>query len=220
VDDVLDEFSSPRALRREIQRLFDEDPSPRSLWQAMDRLFDAFVTPMQLRRRIDNLFEPFGAFGSSGGGRGLFVPDVELVERDKEYLLRVDLPGIRQDDVQVSVDDYNTLTIRGERRDEQNRRDRGGFEYTERSYGTFTRSIELPRGIDVSKIDADYRDGVLELHIPKTEQAMARRQIPIRGQMGRELGQSQQSRETSREQPRVMSPANATQDQRSQVNSR
>jgi HSP20 family protein len=217
IDDVLEEFTSPRALRREIDRLFGEDLSPRSMLQEMDRLFDDFVSPVPMRRRISALLEPF----RSGGA--MFVPNLELVERDNEYALNVDLPGVRQEDVQVSVDDDNVLSIRGERRDEKSSRSRG-YEYTERSYGSFSRSVELPRGVDASKIEADYRDGVLELRIPKTEQAMAR-QIPVRSrEQGRELGQGgEQGREQTREQPRVMGPGNeggGQRDARTQANSR
>jgi HSP20 family protein len=219
IDDALDEFTSPRALRREIDRLFGEDLSPRNIWQEMSGLFDEFVMPTQLRRRVSALFEPFGVGVGGGGGtmlgasRGgtMFVPELELVERDNELLLSVDLPGVRQEDVDVSVDEDNVLTIRGERRDEQSRRARG-YEYTERSYGSFVRSVELPRGIDGSRIDAEYRDGVLQLHIPKSEQAMGR-QIPIKSrEYGREQSREQQGREQggeqSRDQPRVMSPQN------------
>lgn len=238
IDDALDEFTSPRALRREIDRLFGEELSPRSLWQAMDRLFDDFVSPTPLRRRISSLFEPFGdmpmALGSMRGGMS-FVPDLELKEEGNEYLLKVDLPGVRPDDVRVSVDDNNILTIRGERREEESRREKG-YEYTERSYGSFMRSIELPRGVEVGKIDADYRDGVLQLHIPKNEKAMAARQIPIRSREAGQLGgggqraqgmqggaQGVQGGEAGREQPRVMGPnegANAERRERTDANAR
>lgn len=228
INDVLEDFTSPRALRREIDQLFGEELSPRSIWQEMQSLFDDFVTPSPLRRRIGALFEPFGvgigvpALGL-GSMRGMFVPEVELVERDNAYALDVDLPGIRQEDIQISVDDYNVLTIRGERRGEEKKRARG-YEYSERSYGSFSRSIELPRGVDTSKIDADYHDGVLSLHIPKTEQAMARK-IPISGrEAGRELGQGRESgRESGKDQPRVMSPENvggSEKRERTQANAR
>jgi len=223
IDDTLEEFMSPRALRREVDRLFAEELSPRTMWTEMDRMFDEFVAPTQLRRRVEALFEPF-AMGMRGRG-DMFVPELELTERENEYSLHVDLPGVRQEDVQISVDDNNVLMVRGERRDEQSKQSRG-YEYTERSYGSFTRSIELPRNVDTSKIDADYRDGVLQMHIPKTEQAMARK-IPVRSrEQGKEasLQQGQQQGQQNREQPRVMSPGNAgsneRRDTRTQANAR
>jgi len=248
IDDVLDEFVSPRGLRREIDRLFSEDLAPRSMWRELDQLFEDFVSPMPLRRRVGELFEPFGGGLLSGGGAAgraaMFIPEIELVERDKEYLVKVDLPGLRSEDVDVSVEDGNILTIRGERRDEQTRESRG-YEYTERSYGSFARSIELPRGVDASKIEAEHNDGVLQLHVPKSEQATARK-VPVRiGQaqreQGREPGQGRgQQREAQHrgepqqreqggergqaEQPRVMSPqgqgAEPRERERPQANSR
>jgi HSP20 family protein len=222
LDDVLDDFASPRGLRREIDRLWAEDLAPRSLWQELEQLFDDFVSPTPLRRRVGALFEPFDIIAPLGMGsraRGaMFVPDVELIERDNEYLVKVDIPGVRSEDVDVSMDDGNMLTIRGERREEQTRESRG-YEYTERSYGSFTRSIELPRGIDASKIEAEFDNGVLQLHVPKTEQAMLRK-IPVKVKIGqaregRELGQGVgQSREASSEQPRVVSPGSQSNERR------
>jgi HSP20 family protein len=167
----------------------------------MERMLDEFVSPQPLRRRVASLFEPL--LGATRGllGRGaeaVFVPDVELTERDDTYVLRVDLPGIRERDVNVNVDDDNVLTITGERRREEGKRERG-YEYTEREYGSFTRSVQLPRGADVSKIEADFRNGVLEVHVPKGE-SMRARQIPIRSREAREIGR--------REEPRVLETGN------------
>jgi HSP20 family protein len=209
VDDALDEFSSPRALRREIDRLFRDDLGPHSVWQALDRLFEDFVSPLPLRRRVGALFAPLGVGSGMGGaasGRTMFVPDLELVEREKEYAMNIDLPGVRPEDVKVTLED-DILTIRGERREEENKRARG-YEYTERRYGSFTRSVELPRGVDRSAIVADYRDGVLQLRIPKTgEETGASRQIPVNAREAREAGR-EQAREGAREQPRVVQPGN------------
>jgi HSP20 family protein len=192
IDDVLDELVSPRGLRRDIERLLSEDLSPRAMWMEMDRLLDDTEAPQSLRRRLERVFEEFrsafgGALGTSGGGmrgRGLFVPDIEMAERDNEIVLTVDLPGVRRDDIEIRVDDDNVLTIHGERREEESRQARG-YEYTERTYGAFSRSIELPRNVDTSRIEADLRQGVLEIHVPKT-QAAAGRQIPI-GQAGQRM---------------------------------
>jgi len=205
LEDILDDLTAPRALRREIDRLFSEDLSPRSMWQQMERLFDDFVSPSSLRRRAAALFEPFGttfaaaapSAWSSARGRDVFTPDLELIEQDKEYVLDIDLPGVRQEDVHVSVNDDNVLTVEGQRRAEETKRARG-YEYTERSYGSFSRSVELPRGVEASKIEADYRDGVLRLHIPKGTRIMGR-QIPVKA---REITHARA--ETEREQPRVV----------------
>jgi HSP20 family protein len=220
MEDILDEFDLPRGFRREIERLFAEDLSPRTMWAEMDRIFDDFVSPPTLRRRIARLFEPvIGSSGRALGGarargsegtgssatsRGMgrsgemmFAPQIELTERDNTFVIRVDLPGVREQDVNVRVDDDDTLTISGERHREETRRERG-YEYTERSYGTFMRSIELPNGADTSRIEADFRNGVLEVHVPKGESARTR-QVPIRGrEREREVGPS------GRDEPRVL----------------
>jgi HSP20 family protein len=248
IDDVLEDFTTPRGFRRELDRLLSDDLSPRTMMMEMDRMFDDFGLPTNIRRRLEAVFEPLG-IGSNmstqmgmGSRREMFVPDVELVERDNEYLVNVDLPGVRADEMQISIDDSNVLTIRGERREEQTRQDRG-YEYTERSYGVFMRSVELPRGVDTSRIEAELRDGVLRLHIPKTEQAA--RKIPVssreggrfaqgqgqqvqmpgqgQGQLNQPSQQSQQSRESGRDQPRVVNPGMndvPRRDGRTQANSR
>jgi HSP20 family protein len=190
LDDLFEDFSAPRSLRREIERLFDEAPSTRSMWREMDRLLSEFASPLPLRRRIERLFESFGALKPSfGRGRAMFVPSLDVTEQENEYVLKADLPGVREQDVELRVDDDNVLTVRGERKEEETKHARG-YEYLERSYGAFSRSVELPRGVDTAKIEADFRNGVLEIHIPKTEAARTRK-IPV----GRE-----------REEPKVIPP--------------
>jgi HSP20 family protein len=209
IEDILDDFELPRTFRREVERLFDEDLSPRSLWTEMDRMFEDFVSPPSLRRRMARVFEPLvGGTGRSLSpwrGRETFAPQLELMERDNAYVLHVDLPGVREQDVDVNVDEQNhMLTISGERRREEGKRERG-YEYTEREYGAFTRSIELPRGADTSKVEANFRNGVLEVHIPKGESARPRK-IPIT-RRERELG--------TKEEPRVLEPGDGGRKERS-----
>lgn len=196
IENIADEFDMPRSFRREISRLLSEDLSPRTMWDEMDQLLEEFTSPPTLRRRLSRLFEnlpgPRGGLGFRG--RQVFVPQVDLIERDDDYLLRVDVPGMREQDIDVHVDANNVLTVSGERREEETKRARG-FEYTERVHGSFYRSVELPRGVDPSAIETTLKHGVLDVHIPKTEMARARR-IPI----GR--------RESGKEEPRVIAPGN------------
>lgn len=174
VEDMMDEYALPRAFRHEVERLVDEAATPPILWREMDRLFDEFEPPHPLRRRMARLFEdfvetlkrPFARAGKS------FVPSVELTERDSEYVMKADLAGLREQDIDVSTDRDNVLTISGERREEETKRLRG-YEYTDRSYGKFSRSAPLLAGVDASKIQADFRNGVLEIHIPKSEAGQA-----------------------------------------------
>jgi HSP20 family protein len=102
-----------------------------------------------------------------------WVPEMDLVETDDHYLLKADLPGMKQDDVALEFND-GTLTISGERKAEYERKEQGFFRL-ERSFGKFSRSLTLPDGIDPEKIAAEFHDGVLEVTIPKPEERKPRR---------------------------------------------
>lgn len=95
---------------------------------------------------------------------GMWIPDVEVVQRPNDILVRADLPGMQADDIEVSVDD-GVLTISGEREQER-REDEEGFVRTERVYGQFFRSIPLAEGADSERVEAQLRDGVLEVTVP------------------------------------------------------
>ena len=106
---------------------------------------------------------------------------MDLSETGDSYVLHADLPGMGEDDVQIELED-NVLTISGERRLEQSTSE-GGYLRTERARGSFARSLTLPAGVDPERIEADFRDGVLELRIPKPEARKPRR-ISISGAAG------------------------------------
>jgi HSP20 family protein len=95
---------------------------------------------------------------------GTWIPDIEVIERPNDILVRADLPGMQADDIEVSVDD-GVLTISGEREQER-REDEEGFVRTERVYGQFFRSIPLPEGADPERVEAQFRNGVLEVTVP------------------------------------------------------
>ncbi len=188
VEDLLEDYEMPRSFRREIDRVFDLSRSPDAIWRDMDRILGEFETPRALSTRLARLFEAFGLMGRRRGGeryaRELFVPEVDVAERDNELVLKVDLPGMREKDIELRVEDGNTLTISGERREEESRNVRG-YQYQERRYGSFSRSIPLPSGVDASNIAADFRNGVLEIHVPRSEGSRARR-IPVMTGAGRD----------------------------------
>ena len=93
--------------------------------------------------------------------------------------MRADLPGLKRDDITVEVDD-GVLTLSGERRQE-NREEREGFYRSERSYGSFYRTIPLPEGVEEDDISATFDEGVLEVRVPVPEQAQRRaRRVEIR----------------------------------------
>jgi HSP20 family protein len=102
-----------------------------------------------------------------------WVPEMDLVETDDHYLLKADLPGMKQEDVAIEFND-GTLTISGERKAEYERKEKG-FVRLERSFGKFSRSLTLPDGINADAITAVFHNGVLEVTIPKPEERKPRR---------------------------------------------
>ena len=107
------------------------------------------------------------------GQSSTWMPAVDVWETDKELVLSFDLPGIPEDKIAVELDD-NVLTVSGEReRIQEHSNDR--FYRFERRYGSFSRSVTLPTGVNEDSIQADYSDGVLEIRVPKPEEQKPRR---------------------------------------------
>lgn len=96
-----------------------------------------------------------------------WIPTVDISETDAEYLIKAELPEIKKEDVKVTVED-GVLTILGERRQEKEEKGKK-YHRVERSYGSFVRSFTLPESVDEGAVKAEYKDGVLNLHLPKTE---------------------------------------------------
>lgn len=144
------------------------------------------VSPFDLlQSRIDRMFEDFAGLPmgrsmlSSDGGFEL-MPSLEMHEQDNKVMLNAELPGVAEQDVDISCDD-NTLTISGEKKSEFEDKQKNGNYRSERSYGRFSRSVELPFRIDPAKVDARFDNGVLKLTIEKPAEAeQLSRKIPIR----------------------------------------
>jgi len=115
----------------------------------------------------------FNTLWEAPTGSRHWVPEMDLVETDDHYLLKADLPGMKQADVTIEFND-GTLTVSGERKAEYERKEKGFFRL-ERSFGKFSRSLTLPDGIDPDRIDASFTDGVLDIRIPKPEERKPRR---------------------------------------------
>jgi len=112
-------------------------------------------------------------------GLGLWAPQVEMFERGNNLVVRADLPGLSREDVDVEVDD-DALIIRGERRNELED-DQEGYYRSERSYGSFYRAIPLPENVDPTSCQATFKDGVLEVTLPKPERSVAKaKRIEVR----------------------------------------
>jgi HSP20 family protein len=128
------------------------------------------VKPEPFTREIDRVFDAF--FGQTDQARR-WVPPMDLVEAEDHFVLKADLPGLRESDVNIEVQD-GTLTISGERKAEHEQREKGWYRI-ERAFGAFNRSLTLPDGVDPDRIAASFSDGVLELRIPKPEERKPRR---------------------------------------------
>jgi HSP20 family protein len=135
-----------------------------SLRNQINRLFDDFWT------------EPWLAGSESFSG---FSPQLDMTETEKEIKVCADIPGVEAKDVDVSVEN-GTLIIRGEKKYEREENERGQYR-TERSYGSFERSIALPAEVDEAKAKAEFKNGVLRLTLPKKPGAESRRKkIPVK----------------------------------------
>jgi HSP20 family protein len=128
------------------------------------------VKPEPFTREIDRVFDAF--FGQSDQGRR-WVPPMDLVEAEDHFVLKADLPGLTEGDVSIEVQD-GALTISGERKAEHEQREKGWYRI-ERSFGSFSRSMTLPDGVDPDRIEASFSHGVLEVRIPKPEARQPRR---------------------------------------------
>jgi HSP20 family protein len=127
----------------------------------------------EMNRLFNTFFDSPTANGNSGFGTRRWIPAMDLVEVDNEYVLRADLPGLTEEDVNIELQE-NVLTVSGERKFAHEDR-KEGYYRVERSSGSFTRSLTLPEGIDADAIKASFDNGVLEIRIPKPEERKPRR---------------------------------------------
>ena len=141
-------------------------------WKAME----------QLQQRLSSLmnWEPLGL----GAGKeeeltvSEWMPRVDIVENEKEFLVKAELPEMKREDVKVTVED-GVLTITGERKLEK---EEAGKKYhrVESEYGSFLRSFALPTAVLAEKVAADFKDGVLKVHLPKNIKAEAKKAVEIK----------------------------------------
>ena len=138
-----------------------------------------------LRRMEARLFEPFFRmpyFAEEAQAAG-WNPAVDVLEENERIIVKVEAPGVEEKDLRVTFED-GLLTIAGERQFE--RKDDRNYHRIERAYGTFTRTFTLPRSVDGTKITASYRNGVLEVEIPKKEESRPK-QIQINVNANKQL---------------------------------
>jgi len=151
---------------------------PASPFDVFDRMAE------EMDRTFDRMFQDFGMprrswltrpFRSRSSAEASWAPSIEAFQKGNRYIVRVDLPGLNKEDVQVEMTD-DALTIRGERR-EEHEDERDGYFHSEREYGQFYRSVPLPEGVIGESAQASFHDGVLEVSMqaPPAEANRGRR---------------------------------------------
>jgi len=150
--------------RRSVFRAPVAHPGLRAFWPLeMDRFFD----------------EAFGSAPVAQAAQG-FTPRIDVSESDEAYVVRADLPGVEEKDIQISLEE-GVLSIQGKVESEQEE-ERKGLRYAERVRGSFQRTIELPGELDATKVTASYKQGVLTVTLPKLPAPKPQvRSIPISG---------------------------------------
>jgi len=139
-------------------------------------VWDPFAELGSLENRLEKFFgRPFG-LGNGGEKEAMTItqwsPLVDISEDDKEYIVTAELSDLKKEDVKVCVEN-GQLTISGERKFEKEEKDKKDKKYhrIERSYGSFLRSFTLPEGVSGEKVAADFKEGILRVHLPKDEKA-------------------------------------------------
>ena len=134
--------------------------------------WEPFKEVEEMQRQINRLFG-LAPLRTNGGREAMTIsewaPSVDVIEDEKEWLVKADLPEVKKEDVKVTVEN-GVLTLTGERKFEKEEKEKK-YHRIERSYGNFLRSFTLPDTADGSKVNAEFKDGLLKVHIAKTEKA-------------------------------------------------
>ena len=134
-------------------------------------------SPFNLDSFFESNFPAFRLLPEMGGEN---LPSVDITESDKHYVLKADFPGIKKEDIHITLDN-NTLTLNAERHEESEQKEEGRVVRRERRYGSYSRSFTLGDEIDEDGIEASYDNGVLKLTLPKSgKQPSGGKAIPIR----------------------------------------
>ncbi|MGJ7460836.1 Hsp20/alpha crystallin family protein [Halomonas sp. MA07-2] len=142
-----------------------------SPFREIDRLFDTFFDRGSMPSRWEHpLWQRFAAFEKG-------MPKVDVIDRDAEVVVRAEVPGFEREELDVTVTD-GAVTIKGDHR-EESKKEEGEYFHSEISRGSFTRTVALPGEIDADKAAASFKNGVLELTLPKHKKAN-RRKVEVR----------------------------------------
>lgn len=135
--------------------------------------WDPFRDLVNVQERLNRLLIDTPTRWTSDEGYGAWVPPVDIFEQGDSLVIRAELPGVNKDDIDVRIEN-GVLMLHGERKPDPEVDAQRAYRM-ERSYGSFTRSFTLPTTVDPSKIAAKYKDGVLEVILPKAEEAKPKR---------------------------------------------
>lgn len=129
----------------------------------------------EVQNRLGGFFGGFPRFGNGNGGlkSAQWSPEVDITEDEKEYLVKTDLPEMKKEDVKVTIEN-GILSISGERKSEKEEKGKK-YHRIERSYGSFERTFAMPDDADASKMKAEFKNGVLRVHMPKNPAAQPKK---------------------------------------------
>ena len=129
----------------------------------------------EVQNRFSSLFGGFPGFRTNGDAfkMSTWSPDVDITEDEKEYLVKADLPEVKKEDLKVTLEN-GVLSITGERKSEKEEKNKK-FHRIERSFGSFERTFTMPDDADAAKMKAEFKDGVLRLHMPKNPKAQPKK---------------------------------------------
>jgi HSP20 family protein len=141
-------------------------------WRPRLMAWSPFREFARVEREMEGMFGRLPQWPWGDRERG-WAPAVDMIDCKDEIVLRADLPGLEDKDIEVTVQD-GALTIRGERKEEKEEK-KEDYYYSERCYGAFTRTLMLPTGVEPDKVRATFSKGVLEVHLPKAKEAKGRK---------------------------------------------
>lgn len=134
---------------------------------------DIFTDLTDMQQEMNRMFDDF--FGERRGGtmEGNWMPSVDVSETNEAILVRAELPGMTQDDIELSLQD-NVLTLKGEKKSEK-KEEKENYHRAECCYGSFTRAFTLPAQVNQGEIKATFKDGILQIALPKSEEVKAKK---------------------------------------------
>lgn len=134
---------------------------------------DVFSELTRMQEEMNRYFDDFFGEHRRGLSEGAWLPAIDVSETTSRLVVRAELPGMSRDDIDISLQD-NVLTLKGEKKQEK-KEEKENFHRLERSYGSFSRSFTLPVGVKAEDVQAAFKDGVLEITLPKVEEAASKK---------------------------------------------